>query len=121
MARILVADDETADRTLVDAVLRSAGYQVLSVVGGSSGIEAVRSRPFDLVITDVAMPEGTGLELIREIREGSEDLPVIVISGFAPEYLERAEELGASFVLSKPVEPDSLLEVVTRALAPTVP
>jgi CheY-like chemotaxis protein len=116
MARILVADDEPTDLALLDTILRGAGHQVLMVATGSAAAEAIKNRPFDLVITDLAMPEGNGLDLIREIRKDFPKLPVIVISGFAPEYLQRAGDLGADFILPKPIDPETLLALVAMAL-----
>jgi CheY-like chemotaxis protein len=116
MAKILLVDDEPTDRALLDTLLRDAGHQVVMVANGSGAAEVLDDHPFDLVVTDVAMREGTGLDLIRKVRKDFQSLPVIAVSGFAPEYLERAGDLGADFTLSKPVEPEAFLAVVRRAL-----
>jgi CheY-like chemotaxis protein len=118
MAKILIVDDEPTDRALLDTILREAGHQILMVANGSSAAEVLKDRPFDLVITDVAMREGTGLDLIRKIREDSQKLPVIAVSGFAPEYLARAGDLGADFTLTKPIDRAALLALVEKVLGP---
>ena len=78
------------------------------------GLQAV-----DLVITDLVMPEQEGLETLRRLRVERPNLPVIAISGaFGGSFLETASRLGATATLAKPIDPETLLRAVRKALAP---
>ena len=81
--RILIVDDEPLMRlSMVDA-LEAVGYDVQAAASGTEGIEAIRSREFDLVITDLKMPGIGGLDLIRHGRANLRDTAVIMITGYA--------------------------------------
>ncbi|HET9949860.1 MAG TPA: response regulator [Longimicrobiales bacterium] len=117
MARILIADDEEAERALVRAELEAAGHELLYASNGSVALRIFDSSPIDLVITDLAMPSLNGLRLIAQIRERDYRVPIVAVSGVSPEQLERAEELGATVTLRKPYAPRRLLAAVEQALA----
>jgi CheY-like chemotaxis protein len=121
MARILVIDDDSFVRSLVTRVLGREGHEVVSAEDGIAGLSLFKSDPFDLVITDILMPEKEGIELIMELREASPDLPVLAISGGGPQTgpagpLHDAKLLGADASLAKPFEVEALSRVVAELL-----
>lgn len=120
MQRILVIDDEELVRLLVQEALESEGYEVSSAANGVEGLKQHARLPFDLIITDIVMPDKDGLETIMEIRQCSPDTPIIAMSGggnwLAPgKCLDLSKKLGAYKALRKPVTPETLLQVVEEA------
>jgi CheY-like chemotaxis protein len=120
MARILLIEDQADVRSFVKIVLERAGHQVREAANGADGISAIRETLPDLIVTDIFMPVNDGLEVIRETRKLSPDLPIVAISGGTPKiartYLPVAETFGATETLEKPFTPTDLLEVVRHAL-----
>ncbi len=120
MPRILVIDDDRGVRESVATYLRRIGHEVSEASDGRVGLGVLGSEPFDLVITDINMPDMDGIEVIDQLRDVSDGCPVIAMSGgglFAKELLlKNAEMLGALSTLEKPFELDALHEAVTAAL-----
>lgn len=121
MARILVVDDDSQVRDVLIETLEEAGYEVVGVPDGREVLKLLKKMPFDMVITDIIMPEKEGIETILEFRQVFPDLKFIAISGggrFGPlsNYLEIARNLGAYCTFSKPFEQKELLEAVDSAL-----
>jgi two-component system cell cycle response regulator CpdR len=120
---ILVVDDDFALRQLIQLTLESAGHHVTCAADGRLASRAMALTPaaFDLVITDMLMPERDGLELIEELRRRYPHVRIIAISGggrIAPEeYLQIAKGLGANGILGKPFFPKQLLAAVDQVLA----
>ncbi len=122
MARILVIDDNQDMRELVQVILETAGYQVDLASDGVTGIAAQRKAPFDLVITDIFMPEQDGIETIVQLLAEFPNLQVIALSGGGHlnrslGYLRTAMEIGAHAILSKPFEREHLLGAVRDLLS----
>jgi len=109
---ILVVDDEPASLALMTKALQRAGHLVISATSGVEARQLLGDALFDVVVTDIFMPEMDGLELIRHICATSPATPIIAISGgpAAPShnFLPIAEALGADMVLAKPVSPTAL-------------
>jgi two-component system phosphate regulon response regulator PhoB len=116
VARILVVDDEETDRVILKAALESGGHLVLFASDGTSALDVCRRESIDLVVTDLAMPGGGGLRLIRELREAGDPVQILAVSGRAREHLVLAEDYGADGTLFKPVQVDELLDTVRRLL-----
>jgi DNA-binding response OmpR family regulator len=120
MHRILIIDDEPALRLTIRETLELAGYEVEEAQNGIEGLSLHRRWPFDLIITDIFMPEKGGLEVIKELRQESEFLPVLAISGGgvfnAEDALVAARNLGANQVLEKPFAIQQILWSVESAL-----
>lgn len=115
---ILVVDDEAGVRGLLREILTAAGYLVAEAENGNQAVRLIRSRAFDLMITDLVMPEQEGLETIQLLRRQQPDLRIIAISGaFGGSFLKVAKSLGAHAALAKPVSPEELLETVRQVLA----
>jgi CheY-like chemotaxis protein len=105
MASILVIDDQPEIRTLLRAVLESAGHTVIEASNGREGLARYLQQPADLVITDIHMPELNGLDLILALTRECLNAKVIAISGVqgeATSSLDAAKQLGASQTIQKP-------------------
>lgn len=114
--QVLVVDDEDMIRDIVKSVLSHAGYGVFDAANGREALEVLKERDFDLVITDILMPETEGIETIIEIRKANPHIKIVAVSGGGRANnlhpLEIAGKIGADITLSKPFEPDQLLAVV---------
>jgi CheY-like chemotaxis protein len=125
MARILVIDDEEPVRSIIRRSLEHQGHEVVEAEDGAEGTRIFEASPFDLVITDLIMPEKEGIETILDLREGYPDVRILVISGglsFGGRAVDRkgplqdAEALGADASLAKPFDVLELMETVERLL-----
>jgi DNA-binding NtrC family response regulator len=120
MANILLVDDQAAVLQVCLEILSSAGHAVTTAVNGKEAMRLIHVSKFDLVITDLLMPEKEGLEVIMELRRTIPTLKIIAMSGGgridAKDYLATAKQFGASQTLSKPFTGKELLEVVSAAL-----
>lgn len=114
---ILVIDDQPEVRTILVKMLESGGYQAVSASNGEEGLRIYRSGRFDLIITDIIMPEKEGLETIMAIKRQDKRIKIIAISGFVETpYLESARLLGADRILTKPCPRQRLLDTVRELL-----
>jgi DNA-binding response OmpR family regulator len=109
MAKILVIDDEPHIRTLVKAFLVKEGHEVDLAENGMEGLKLIGLNPYDLLITDIVMPEKDGLELIMDLKGRVPRIRIIVISGGGTRlnidnYLNLARLMGADRVLPKPLD-----------------
>jgi CheY-like chemotaxis protein len=120
MASILLVDDDDVFLAMLSAVLTRAGYQVIVAFDGQRAINLYKSRPTDLVITDLVMPEKEGLELIGELKRFHPEVKIIVVSGAGKhaleDYLKMAKALGANRVLAKPFSEREILEAISEVL-----
>lgn len=114
---ILVVDDEAAVRTVVRRVLEELDYRVVESSNGKEGLAAARrvKRSLSLVISDISMPVMDGLEFLDRLRPLCPDVPVLFISGQAPEAVNSLAAVHEPLLL-KPFGPDLLLEAVARLL-----
>ncbi len=121
MARILVVDDEELARFTIREILESAGHQVDEAGDGRQALDALAQVPFDLVVTDIIMPEKDGVSATIEIRQGYPDIKIIAVSGGGRtrnlDFLEMAKQYGADRILAKPFAEEELLEAVEGCLA----
>jgi CheY-like chemotaxis protein len=120
-ARILFVDDEPALATLGEEMLQRSGYDVVARTSSLDALELFRREAyrFDLVITDLSMPERTGLDLAAELLAIRPDLAVILCAGFSEAtYAEKALGLGIRETLMKPILASDLSQAVLRALGP---
>ncbi|OFX12761.1 MAG: hypothetical protein A2516_09800 [Alphaproteobacteria bacterium RIFOXYD12_FULL_60_8] len=122
MARILVIDDEELARFTVREILESAGHTVEEATNGNEGLALQRRQPFDLVVTDIIMPEKEGIETIIEMKADYPALPVIAISGGGRtrnlDFLQIAQKMGASKIIAKPFTEEELLTSVAALVKP---
>ena len=119
MAHVLVIDDEPDIRMFVATALQRAGHSCSEAGDGREAARLLRERTFDVVITDILMPERDGLETIMRLKQERNPVPVIAMSGMPADsamYLRVAQQLGASLALAKPFTVDQLVEAVTEVL-----
>jgi len=114
---ILIIDDEEILTKTFTKLLERNGYEVYSAKKGQDALCMVEAEPFDLVICDMRMPGMSGVETIREIRKLKSGIPVVFISGFADEQMERdANDLKPIAYMHKPFDITELLELLKRNL-----
>ena len=110
--RILLAEDEEAMRTYLERALTKAGYEVVAVDRGTEAVPLLESSHFDLLLSDIVMPEMDGIELAQVCAEVSPRTKVMFITGFAAVTLRASREQPQAKVLSKPFHlRDLVLEV----------
>ena len=114
---LLMVDDEPAIARAYARTLGMAGFTVVTAGDGREAANAARDKSFDVIISDIAMPEMDGIELLRTVREYDLDVPFIIMTG-GPDVHSAAQamEYGALRYLIKPVSPEDLEAVVARAV-----
>jgi len=124
MAKVLIADDSRFQVQMVASWLTPKGFEVIFAVDAlQTWMMALRSNP-DLILLDINMPGGTGIEVLKRLRMSSktQHIPVIVVSGDEnPGTESKARSLGATEFLHKPVEQEQLCASVDRALCKNAP
>lgn len=118
MAAILAIEDDWTVRTVLEHTLGSAGHDVVAVPGVLDGRERLAAGRYDVVLLDLNLPDGSGLELLRDIRrDHGTGVSVLVLSGMRQEdAVIRGLELGADDYVTKPFSPPELLARVARCL-----
>ena len=121
MARILIIDDDDQLRTMLRTMLEKVGYNdIEEAASGNMGMKLFRQHPFDLVVTDIIMPDKEGIEVITELRRDYPQIKIIAMSGggrVGPHgYLEMAKCLGAGRTLAKPFNQSDLIDAVQELL-----
>jgi two-component system cell cycle response regulator CpdR len=112
MIRILLAEDEEAMRAYLARALENAGYEVVAVDRGTEALPLLETQHFDLLLSDIVMPEMDGIELAQRCSEVSPSTKVMFITGFAAVTLKANRETPQAKVLSKPFHlRDLVLEV----------
>jgi len=114
MIRILLAEDEEAMRTYLARALQNAGYDVVSVDRGTEALPLLQTEHFDLLLSDIVMPEMDGIELAQRCAEISPATKVMFITGFAAVTLKANREAPQAKVLSKPFHLRDLVMEVER-------
>jgi CheY-like chemotaxis protein len=121
MSRILIADDEIAMRDMLSLACRLDGHQVQQAVDTASAVTAYAAFHPELLLLDLSMPGGGGVEVLHQLRAsyGSQVCPVIVVTGYLDSLPERLREsLGAHALIEKPFTIDTLRAAVRSALHP---
>ena len=123
MSKILVVDDDSQVLQVVSEMLRIEGHDVVMAANGRQAIDRFENDAFDLVVTDIIMPEQEGLETIANLRRREAYVPIIAISGGGRagnlDYLETARYIGADGILAKPFGRQDLLQTVDQVLSDT--
>lgn len=118
MSQILLAEDDNDMRRFLARALQNAGYEVVSYDNGKSAYDRLREEPFNLLLTDIVMPEMDGIELARRATELDPDLKVMFITGFAAVALNPDSQAPKDAkVLSKPFHLRDLVNEVGKMLA----
>jgi DNA-binding response OmpR family regulator len=119
-SHILIIDDDVVTVEILNELLETEGYLLANASNGKMGLKLHEKTPFDLIITDIIMPEMEGLETITKIRDISPQVKIIAISGGgridSDNYLDMAEKLGADLTFHKPLDPDEIVKGVRELL-----
>lgn len=118
--RILLAEDDGAMRTYLERALQNAGYEVAAVDRGTAAIPLLENEQFDLLLSDIVMPEMDGIELAQKCNAISPLTKVMFITGFAAVTLKASREQPDAKVLSKPFHLRDLVMEVHRTLGADV-
>ncbi|MEO0185834.1 MAG: sigma-54 dependent transcriptional regulator, partial [candidate division WOR-3 bacterium] len=114
--RLLLIEDEQAQRALLKRILEKEGYIVSESENGKKGIELFTNEDFDIVLLDQRLPDMSGIEVIEKLKEISPIVPVIMITAYANvQDAVKAMKMGAFHYLNKPVDPDELLITIQKA------
>ncbi|WP_026261279.1 response regulator [Kiloniella laminariae] len=117
MANILLAEDDENMRFYLHRALEAAGHRVISAENGAIAEEMLICNRFDLVLSDVVMPEKDGIELARSAKQRHPEIKIMFITGFSGVVLGNQEDgFDPSMVLSKPFHLKDLVEQVERVL-----
>jgi two-component system response regulator HydG len=118
MATILAIDDSISALRAVDEILTGAGYQVRCCTDGKEALALLKEEAFDLILTDIYMPDEDGLAVIRARRRICPAVPVVAMSGITGlgNMLAAARHMGACETLQKPFSENDLLRAIARAL-----
>ncbi|OHV72672.1 response regulator [Ensifer sp. LCM 4579] len=119
-AKILTVDDSASIRLTTRVTLSNAGYSVTEAVDGLDGLNKLKAGEFDLVVTDLNMPNMDGLRMIRELRKlpAHAGVPVIFLTTESDgEMKQQAKAAGATGWLTKPFDPESLVKIARKVLA----
>jgi EAL domain-containing protein (putative c-di-GMP-specific phosphodiesterase class I) len=115
-SRVLVVDDDPDVRSILVRVLQLAGHQVEGACDGQAALDLLKSQSFDIVLSDIRMPELDGVALLKAVRQLDPDVPVILMTGEpAIETAIQAVEYGALKYLTKPLDPPEVLKTVNDA------
>ena len=118
----MVVDDEEQMRVIISRFLNALGHEAVSAPNGRDALRKFRDQPFDLVLSDVRMPELNGLQLLKAIKEMNPRVPVVLISGYADiEIVVEALKAGAENFLPKPIKMNFLGKVVEQSPEPERP
>jgi DNA-binding NtrC family response regulator len=116
-ARILVIDDDPTVLEITEFHLKSDGHEVVTTASSLEGVRLAETGVFDLVLTDLQMPELDGLDLVKRLQESMPHLPIIMVSGHGSEAKAiEAARLGAFFFVNKPVDYNELSVLIERGL-----
>ncbi len=115
--RVLLVDDEMDSAELLQLLLEARGFAVTAASSISSALAAAETAPFDVVVCDIGLPDGSGCDLLRQLRASS-TVPAIALSGRdSPADVAIAREAGFEEYLGKPVTIDELVDALRRVAA----
>lgn len=116
---ILVVDDDADIREITGQNLSNNGFQVTCAKNGKDAIKVLKLVEFDLIISDLSMPDMDGFELMKELLKIKDDIPVIVVSGLGEDgcMLNMAKHLGADYTFEKPFDNNDLLKKVNELMS----
>jgi two-component system, cell cycle response regulator CpdR len=120
MIRILLAEDDDAMRSYLARALENSGYDVVAVDRGTAALPLLQAEDFDLLLSDIVMPEMDGIELAQRCAEISPRTRVMFITGFAAVTLKASREAPQATVLSKPFHLRDLVMEVQRIFGQTL-
>ena len=113
----LVVDDVADVTEMLAVVLSHAGYSVVTAASAPAALQAARERRFDVIISDIGMPEMNGYQLARELRvmPGYETVPMVAVTGYSMfDDKERSTKAGFNAHMTKPIDPRALLDLIEQ-------
>jgi DNA-binding response OmpR family regulator len=117
MTKILLAEDDKNLSRSIDILLTLDGHQVISVYNGEEALHKLLLQRYDLLITDIVMPNTDGIELINKIRLINSDLPIMVVSGkLNSQLIKLLETMEIKHILPKPINPTRFRKMVQKIL-----
>ncbi len=115
--KILVIDDEDIVRRSCSRTLSPLGYEVRLTQSSLDGLRMIDEEKFDLVLTDIKMPDMDGIEVLKQVRDRFPEMKVIIMTGYqSVENALKSVQLGAFDYIEKPFSPDALISSVSKAL-----
>jgi CheY-like chemotaxis protein len=113
--RILLVDDHLDSVGQMQSFLQASGYHVTTAESVKTALQAVAQEGFDLLVSDIGLPDGSGVDLIRQLREKGHNLPSIALSGYGMQQdIERSRAAGFQVHLIKPVSPQQLQSAIDQ-------
>jgi len=115
--RILIVDDDPYFLRVLSRILTGENFQVKTAEGAGQATQVLKENAFDVVISDLRLPDGDGLSILQEVRKAGREVPVVILTAYGEvdSYLE-AMNAGATEYLNKPVKSEELLAVVRNCL-----
>lgn len=113
----LVVDDVADVTEMLAVVLSHAGYNVVTAASAPAALNAARERQFDVIISDIGMPDMNGYQLAREVRQlpGYESVPMVAVTGYSMfDDKERSTKAGFNAHMTKPIDPRALLDLIEQ-------
>jgi DNA-binding NtrC family response regulator len=115
--KVLAIDDEQIVLDSIKKILSGGEYEVHTTLKGGAGISHAINEPFDIVLTDIRMPDIDGFKVIRDIRKFKPTIPIVIITGYATvTSAVQAMKLGATHYIEKPFTPDQLTQAMASAI-----
>lgn len=116
--KILIVEDNADTRDLLHLYFTNAGFTVVTAVDGAEGIYMATAEQPDVILSDLSMPNMTGIEMIKSLRAQPETaaIPVLVVTAHGNETTEEAIQVGATQAFYKPVDFDALVDIVQNLL-----
>jgi two-component system response regulator HydG len=115
--RILIVDDDPYFLRILSRILSGENFQVKTAEGATQAAQVLKENSFDVVISDLRLPDGDGLSVLQELRKAGSEVPVVILTAYGEvgSYLE-AMNAGATEYLNKPVKSEELIAVVRSCL-----
>lgn len=123
-AKILVIDDDASTMMIISSTLKSVGYSVVQAYGGDDAVRKAKAQQPALVLTDLEMPDITGVEIIDRLRADPETqhIPIVAVTSHVWDVIaQSASQVGCDGYLTKPFLPKQLIETVRKFLASPAP
>jgi two-component system, OmpR family, response regulator len=117
---VLLVEDDFSLLDMLGRTLERAGFEVTTATHGVTALNHFREMAFDLVVTDILLPQMDGFELIRRLKNESRDVPIIAISGMddSPQFRDTALKCGATAALTKPISRQELVDLARSMVGP---
>ena len=113
MTNILIVDDDATFCVMLRTFLEKKGYSVKEAFSFSEGLKATKTIHFDIILTDIRLPDNDGLELLTEIKSKQPQVPVILMTGYGDiRTAVKAIKMGAFEYVTKPINPDEILFII---------